>query len=101
LKSLERKKKTVETAHLLKDLMNHKQLLRREESETEKMLGVMAVKANDTRIERSMNDYQNLVQSKQKLNQLILKASKDHTIRNFSTVEQERNGSLERLFEKH
>lgn len=68
LKSLERRKKTVETAHLLKDLMNHKQLLRRNETETDKMLGEMAAKTNENRIKRSMNDYQNLVESKQKLN---------------------------------
>lgn len=58
----------METAHLLKDLMNHKQLLRRNETETDKMLEVMAAKTNDSRIERSMNDYQSLVESKQKLN---------------------------------
>lgn len=61
LKSLERRKKTVETAHLLKDIMNHKELLRRNETETDKLLSVMAAKTNDSRIERSMNDYQNLV----------------------------------------
>lgn len=58
----------METSHLLKDLMNHKELLRRNETETDKMLGVMAAKTNDIRIERSMNEYQSLVESKQKLN---------------------------------
>jgi hypothetical protein len=41
------------------------------------------------------------VESKQRLNQLIIKASKEHALRNFSLVEQERHGSLERLFERH
>jgi hypothetical protein len=48
--------------------MNHKQLLRRNETETDKMLSVLAAKTNDSRIERSMNEYQSLVESKQKLN---------------------------------
>ena len=42
-----------------------------------------------------------MVESKQRLNQLIIKASKDNALRNFSLVEKERDGSLDRLFEKY
>ena len=80
--------------------MTQKQLVRKSETETDKQLGVIAAKTNDKHLERSMKEYQQLVESKQRLNQLILKASKEHQLKNFSTVEQERNGSLERLFER-
>lgn len=74
-------------------------MLKRNETETDKLLSVMAAKQNDQLWEKSQNDYQQLVQSKQKLNQMIIKASKEHTIKNFSTVENERQDHLQQIYE--
>ena len=96
-----RHKRVLENADLLKSLMVTKEQIKKSENETDKSLAAMAARQNDLRIEKSQKDYQQLVENKQRLNQLIINASKDNAIRNFSLVERERNGSLERLFEKH
>jgi len=85
----------------LKNLASSKERCKKEETETEKLLDVMAAQCNDKRLEKSMNDYQELVKTKERRNQMILKAHNDRTIRNFSTVEHERNGSLEQLFKRN
>lgn len=90
-----------DNAVLLKNLASSKERCKKEETETEKLLDVMAAQCNDKRLEKSMNDYQELVKAKERRNQMILKAHNDRTIRNFSTVEHERNGSLEQLFKRN
>jgi len=65
--------------------------------ETEKILDLYAAKCNEELLEKSVNDYQQLICSKEKRNQLILQAQRDRTIRNLSVVEQERNSSLEQM----
>jgi hypothetical protein len=65
--------------------------------ETEKILDLYAAKCNEQLLEKSVNDYQQMISSKEKRNQLILQAQRDRTIRNLSMVEQERNSSLEQM----
>ena len=52
----------------------------------------MAAKCNDSLLNKSINDYQQLIQSKELRNQLIIKAQRDRTLRNFTTIEEEDMG---------
>lgn len=64
----------------LKDVIQIKQVQKRSEQETEKLLEIMAAKCNDSLLNKSINDYQQLIQSKELRNQLIIKAQRDRTL---------------------
>ena len=86
-----------EAACLHKEMIVQRKEQKKSAIETEKILDLYASKCNDQLLEKSINDYQSMITSKEKRNQLIMQAQRDRTIRNFSTVEHERNLSLEQL----
>lgn len=57
-----------EAANLQKEMMIQKQELKKNAFETEKILDLYAQKCNDELLEKSINDYQSMITSKERRN---------------------------------
>ncbi|CDW84257.1 UNKNOWN [Stylonychia lemnae] len=60
----------------------------------------MTVKRTDDWLKKSTDDYKALVQSKDARNQLIIQAHNARGIRNYSTIEQEKYNSIDRIVQQ-